>query len=126
MGTAATSATRFEDVETLRGQIENYRGKRVTVSGEVKRILSPRAFVLESGGLINDDLVGVMPKAVDSTQSALVRDDANLVVTGKLHRGTATEVQTDLGWEWEAPLRDRLTRVNDYLVVDRITTQQAR
>jgi hypothetical protein len=113
-------ATRFEDVEALMDKVEMYDNKTVTVPGEVDHLIDPKSFVLESGGLLNDEIVVVMSKSLSDAQKQMAVDDANVIVTGKIRRVSAADLRKELGWEFDAKLDKQFGRAKQFLIADEI------
>ncbi len=115
-----TPARQYEDVEQLVDNVKQLEGQKVSVPGEVKQLLNPRAFVLESGGIINDEIVVLVPKKLDEQQVMSIKDDADLAVTGVVRNVPLIEVRRELGWDMDPQLVVELERVKSYIVADRI------
>ena len=119
-GTEVPSANRFEDVEALMDKVENLNGQKVAVSGEVDDIAGT-TFVLEGGGIINDEIVVVLGKGMEDAQKGLVADDSEIQIEGTIHQGRLVDASGELGVNFDSDLRDRLNKVQQYLVAEKIT-----
>jgi hypothetical protein len=53
---------KFENVEDLLDNVAEYDGRRVQVSGEVEKIIDTRSFILEGGGIFNDEIIVFIPE----------------------------------------------------------------
>jgi len=90
--------------------IENpnsYVGKTVTVSGEVERVLGPKAFVMDSGVNIGELLVvgaDPFPQVPDGGNRGYVINDT-ATVTGTVRMLVTADVEREIGWDLTPELK---------------------
>lgn len=119
-GQSAGSAPQtVKDVETLLDDVARYNGQKVQVSGEVEKIIDPKAFVLESGGLFNDEIVVLQPQG-----KLNVKDDSEVTVTGTVRTVGLVDVEREYGWDLDPQIRIELERVEAFLIADRIESKK--
>ncbi len=98
-----------QDPNPLLKQVANepdrYLGRRVTISGEVEEVTSPRAFRVEGddGILFEKELLVVAKSDVRPGGNALEEGDT-VVVTGKVAKLRTTEIERDIGWDLQPEL----------------------
>jgi hypothetical protein len=114
------TANRFEDVEDLMDRVEQLDNQTVTVAGEVDKLIDPQSFILESGGIINDEIVVVMDKKLMDAQKAMATDDANLIVTGTVRRIPVAQLRKELGWNFDSKWDEKFGRVKNFLIASEI------
>ena len=102
---------KVEDVEELLDDYEDFIGKKVSVPGEVEYRIDSRTFVLESGGLINDEIVVFLPKGFADDQSTMIVDDADLTVKGTIITYNVVEVEREMDWDWTPEIEAELENV---------------
>lgn len=112
------------NVQELNRNIAQHQGQRVSVAGEIEEKLDGRSFILESGGLINDEILVLVPKNAQGINAQQLRDDANLVVTGTVRSMPVVEVERELGWDLDPQLEVELEGARNFLVAERISRQQ--
>lgn len=112
------------DVQELNQNIDQYAGRQVSVAGEIEEKLGPRSFILESGGIFNDEIVVVLPTNVQGLKPQQLRDDADIVVTGTVRQMTVVEVERELGWDLNPEIEAEFEGTRSYLVADRIARQR--
>lgn len=102
---APPSSTNPDDLEATAGDVlrnpATYDGRVVTVTGDVDRVISPTAFVLDSGLASGDLLVlsnaPVPVRDATGTRELLVSDAA--IVTGRVMNMVVPEVEREIGWD---------------------------
>jgi hypothetical protein len=117
---AETAAVQVEDVEELLDNIDRYVDTRVSVSGEIEEHIDSQSFVLESGGLFNDEIVVVVPQGAEGLDLMQLREDSDVVVTGTLRTVSRLEIEREYGWDLDPEIEVELEDVEVYLVADRI------
>lgn len=122
-GQANMPALQVKDVETLLDNKQMYEGKKVTVTGEVKRKIDAQSFVLEGGGILNDEVVAIMKKDGKMEKMKAVKEDANLKVTGTLMTMPIIEVRRELSWDLDPQIESELEGTRGFLVVDEIASR---
>ncbi|MFP5386180.1 MAG: hypothetical protein ACLGHN_08885 [Bacteriovoracia bacterium] len=105
------------DVETLMDNISDYQGKKVTVTGEVEDVIDKKSIIVESGGIINDEIVVI---GRDSLNPKALKEDAKVQVTGTVRAVPVVEVEREVGWDLEPEVEAELKAVNVFLVADEI------
>ena len=114
----------FDDVEALLDNPAEFVGKQVSVPGEVEYLIDQQTFVLESGGIINDEVVVFIPEEFPKEQLPLVVDDAELVVKGILRAFNVIEFEREIDWwDWTPEIEAELERVELVLVAEDITSK---
>jgi hypothetical protein len=102
----ATSAQEGTTIEEVEEETNQYIGKTVTVSGEIKRQVSPKAFIIQD----NDFLGGEDVLVVSATEAPII-EDTLARVTGTVRELTIAEVEREYGFdlepELEVELRDK-------------------
>lgn len=71
-------------VKDLNRHPERFNGQQVTVSGKVDRIESPRAFILDGKGIVNDQILVVIQAPGDQGAPAAIHEDGKVQLTGRL------------------------------------------
>ncbi|ADJ29392.1 conserved hypothetical protein [Nitrosococcus watsonii C-113] len=112
---AGGQAQTVEDVEKLLDNIERYDGQKVTVSGEVEERIDKKAFILESGGLFNDEIVVVMPKG-----NLNVQEDDEVTVTGTVRAVKFVDVEREYDWVLDEEIRTEIEDVDAFLIADHV------
>lgn len=112
------------DVEELNDNISRYIGQKVTVAGEIENKIDARSFVLESGGIFDDEIVVLVPQKSQGLKPMRLNEDANIVVTGTVRSLPVVEVERQLGWDLDPEVEVELEGTRNYLVADRIDHQR--
>lgn len=112
------------DVEELNDKIAQHTGQKVTVAGEIEEWLDARSFVLESGGLFNDEITVIVPPNVKGLDTQRLNEDADIVVAGTVRAMQLVELERELGWDLQPELEVELEGVKHFLVAERITRQR--
>lgn len=90
----AQAAPSRVDVDDLAAKPAQFVGKNVRVQGEIEELVGPRAFTLDEDSFAaTTDVLVVLPRA-----SAVLRDDAEVVVLGAVQLLTRAELERDYGW----------------------------
>lgn len=121
---AAATQSSPMDVEELNDKIAQHAGKQVSVAGEIEDWLDARTFVLESGGLFNDEIAVIVPPNVKGLDVQRLREDADIVVSGTVRSVPVIELERELGWDFDPQLEVELEGTKNFLVADRITRQR--
>lgn len=98
-----TSAQEGETIEEIEEDTSEYIGKTVTVSGEIARQVSPRAFIIQ-----DDDFLGGEDVLVVSATEAPIIEGTLARVTGTVRNLTTAEVETEYGFDLEPELEVEL------------------
>ncbi|QRK04762.1 hypothetical protein JQX13_31640 [Archangium violaceum] len=120
---AATQASPM-NVEQLNDNIAQHSGKQVSVAGEIEEWLDARSFVLESGGLFNDEIAVIVPPNAKGVDAQRLREDADIVVSGTVRSVPLVELERELGWDLDPELEVEFEGTKHFLVADRITRQR--
>jgi hypothetical protein len=123
-GGGQRGAERLLDVEELNDDVARYVGQRVSVAGEIQEWLDPRSFVLESGGILDDEIAVVVPRDAKGIDPSTLAEDADVVVSGTVRQATLVDIERELGWDLRPELEIEFDGTRTYLVADRITRQQ--
>jgi hypothetical protein len=111
------------DVEELRDDLNRFTNQTVKVAAEIDTWIGPRAFIIESGGIINDHVLVVVPPAAKGIQAKDLKTDDDVLITGKVRALTVLELERELGWNLEPQLEAELSTTR-ILVADNIGYQQ--
>lgn len=112
------------DVQDLNSNISQYLGQQVSVAGEVEEKYGPRSFILESGGLFNDEILVVVPRDAQGLKAQQLQEDADIIVTGTVRSMTVIDVERELGWDFDPEIEMELEGTQNYLVAERIIRQR--
>jgi hypothetical protein len=116
-------ATVVDDVERLNDQILQFNNKRVTVKGDLET-KGTKSFILESGGLINDEIVVIGDKNIQNKLKQY-GDDAQVRVTGTVRNISVVDVEKQYGWDLDPEVEVELEKVKSFLVADEVDLIQA-
>jgi len=120
---AAGGSTDIKDVRTLIRDSNQYSDKTVKVSGEVNKKIDKNSFVLESGGLINNEIVVLMsPEA--KKKADMVKEDEDLTVTGTLRNVGISEIRKELSWDLDPQLEMEFEGIRSYLVATDVAAKK--
>lgn len=112
------------DVQELNSNIDQYVGQKVSVAGEIEEKYGPQSFILESGGIFNDEILVVVPKEARGLSGQQLRDDADIVVTGTVRTMTVVELERELSWDFNPEFEMELEGTRNYLVAEQISRQR--
>lgn len=121
---AAATQSSPMNVEQLNDKIAQHAGKQVSVAGEIEEWLDARTFVLESGGLFNDEIAVIVPPNAKGMDVQRLREDTDIVVSGTVRSVPIIELERELGWDLDPQLEVELEGTKNFLVADRITRQR--
>ncbi|QBQ56435.1 hypothetical protein E3U44_03555 [Nitrosococcus wardiae] len=113
----------LENVEELLDDVLRYDGKKVRVSGEVEELIDQHSFILESGGLFNDEMVVLIPEG-NMKAHARVTEDSKVTVTGTVRAVGLVEVEREYGWDLDPHLKVELENVEAFLISDNIEQKE--
>lgn len=120
---ASSAETGYEYVESVEELLDNvayYADKKVQVPGEVEEI-NGRAFILESGGVFNDEIVVVMPET-----GMRVTEDVDVTVSGTVRTIGLVEVEREYGLDLDPEIEVELENREAFLIADRIEQRERR
>lgn len=112
------------DVQELNRRAERYAGQKVAVAGEIQDRVGGASFVLESGGIVNDEILVAVRKDAQGLEPSELAEDTDVVVTGTLRRVPVIEIERELGWDLEPELEIELEETKSVLVAERIERQR--
>ncbi|EDZ65450.1 hypothetical protein NOC27_2130 [Nitrosococcus oceani AFC27] len=117
MSSAQTGAQpqQLEDVEALLDNVVRYDGKKVSVSGEVEEVIDEKAFILESGGLFEDEMVVLKPAG-----NLMVKEDYEVTVTGTVRAVALVDIEREYGWDLDPQIKIELENIEAFLIADSI------
>lgn len=95
-GTAKNNPQATVRINTIEENAANYRGKTVTVEGEVDEVLGPRMFKVDEQAWLDFD--GETLVFVPAPLAVVVREGEPVTVTGTLR--TIADVELDGEWGW--------------------------
>ena len=120
-GTALNAPASTTNAEALRasagdviGNPSQYAGRVVTVTGDVDKVYSARAFTMDGGITPGRDLLVLSRDAVPGvlqagrTRALLSGDDA--IVTGRIINMVISEVEREIGWDLDRELETEFER----------------
>ena len=88
-------------IQNINKEPQNFYGKTVTVSGEVDKLLNPRAFQVSGEGMTNNDIIVITKKPLSdmTAQAAQLTEDARVQVTGTVRRFDMAAVEKEVGFD---------------------------
>jgi hypothetical protein len=110
---------KFEDVEELLDDVEQYDGRRIQVSGEVEEKIDDHSFILESGGFFNDEIPVLMPE-----KSMAIKEDSDVTVTGVVRTDDIDEIGREYGWNVSPEIKADLEKVKAFLIAEKIVQNE--
>jgi hypothetical protein len=110
---------KFENVEDLLDNVAEYDGRRVQVSGEVEKIIDTRSFILEGGGIFNDEIIVFIPE-----KGMIVTEDSDVTVTGVVRTVGFVEIEREYGWDLDPQVKTELEKVKVYLIAENIAQDE--
>lgn len=108
--------TRVENVKTLLKDVDKFSDKMVSVQGKVEGILDDRTFILESGGFFNNEIVVFLDKGTESALRDMIKEDAKLIVKGKLRPVSVTEIEKEHNWKFGKEVREELRKGSSFIL----------
>jgi hypothetical protein len=119
--TAQQPAVRVE-VNAIAANPTPYRGKQVTVVGEVDNILAPGIFRIGSVDEFGPELTVVsVPHATRQLNSGVFVDDDVVTVTGTVVTFTVAEIEREFGLDLDPQIEAEIERVRTILVASSVT-----
>lgn len=113
---AGAGAVNVNTVSTLNSNLDLYKNKMVTVHGEIDDKINDRAFLLESGGLINDELVVVASDKLDPSQLQAIKEDSEVQVKGTVKVMSLNDAKKEFRWTLSKDEEKELKDVKTFLV----------
>jgi hypothetical protein len=111
---------KVKNVKELLDNIVRYNGKKIQVSGKVDKILDDHSFILESGGIFNNEIVVIVPK----NNIKVKENESPVTVTGTLSTADLIETETYYGQKLNPELSIEKDEVAAYIVADSVEEQQ--
>lgn len=112
------------DVEEVNDNPQRFAGKTISVAGEVEDWVSARSFVLESGGVFDDEMTVIVPAGAKGIAPEFLSEDANIVVTGRVVTAPLLDIQRDYGWDLYPEYETEYVGNRTYMVADRLDYQR--
>lgn len=113
-------AVNVNTVSTLNANLDLYKNKMVAVHGEVDDKVNERAFLLESGGLINDELVVIASDKIPADQLAAIKEDSEVQVKGTVKVMSLADAKKEFRWTLSKEDEKELRDVKTFLVAESI------
>ena len=113
-----------KDVETLNDEIKAHANTKVTVEGEVKDKLDSRSFVLESGGIFDDEILVVMGPNLKNLKTGNLKGDKTFKVTGKVETRPIIEVRRELSWDLDPQVEAEVEGITAFIVADQVVANK--
>lgn len=88
-----------EDVEVLFYKLDKLLDKRITISGEIIRILDGRAIIIESGGVFNNEIPVVFTRNVQLRDLKSLACGQRQKIIGTVRRASLADIQKEAAWE---------------------------
>ncbi len=87
-------------IQNINKEPQNYYGKTVTVSGEVKKLLNPRAFEVSGEGMTHNDMLVVTKKPLSdmTAQAGQLAENARVEVSGIVRPFDTREIGKEVGF----------------------------
>lgn len=104
-------------VDEVVDETARFYGQEVTVTGEVAEREGDRAFVLEAGGLAQDQVLVLTKSPIQLTGDAVLEQGDNVRVTGVVHNFDVTAIEREVGWDLEPQMEAEY--VNEPVIVAR-------
>lgn len=116
-----TAATTVKDVETILDNVSLYNGKKITVTGEIQDRPDARSFVLESGGLLNDEIV-----VIDAKRKTAVKldEDSQVSVSGTVRAAPIVDLRRELSWDLDPQIETELEGAQAFIIAEQISQAQ--
>lgn len=108
------------DLDDLEDDASQYLGKRVTITGEVQKVLGPRLFTVDEENWIDFD--GETLVLVPAPAIVFVREDRPVTVTGTLRSFVKADVDHEWGWFNDEPRIEAEFTNRPVLVAESITS----
>lgn len=106
-----------KDVETLNDDINKYSGQRVEVQGEIKDKVDGRSVILESGGILNDEIVVITGPNYKGNLGGF-KEDTMVKVTGTVIAKPYNEIRSQYNWTLNEDMQTEFGDVRAFLVAD--------
>lgn len=119
-----SGAIEVKDVEALNDNLPRYKDKKVTVSGEVQKLVDSKTMVLESGGIFDDEVVVLMGPQMKEETLSKFSEDKEVKVTGTLKMLTPAQAEKQYGWTPPARVTERVKNQRAFIVADQIALME--
>jgi hypothetical protein len=117
---SADNAIKVKNVKELLNNIARYDGKEIQVSGKVDKIIDDHSFILESGGLFNNEIVVITPK----NNMEVTESNSPATVTGSLRTVGLIETERYYNQKLNPELSIERDEIAAYIVADNVEQQQ--
>jgi hypothetical protein len=111
---------KVKNVKELLDNIVRYNGKKIQVSGKVDKVIDAHSFILESGGVFNNEIVVIVPK----NNRKVTENNAPATVTGSLRTADLIETETYYDQKLNPELSIEKDEIEAYIVADKVEQQQ--
>lgn len=111
-----------KDVKTLNKNLKNYSGRHVSVTGKVNNKLDEGALMLESGGVVGNDLVVLAGPKLSSEDLLQLKSNAKIKVVGVLKTASLKDVKNEMGITVQPGTEQKIIRAKAYLIADEISS----
>jgi hypothetical protein len=108
----------FKDVESLMDNVDKHNNKRVSVKGEVEKSIDGKSFLLDSGGIINDEIVVVKGPGMADSKFKQIKEDKDVTVVGKVRSMPVVELRRELSWDLDPQIEAELQDVKAFIVAE--------
>lgn len=119
MAMSAAAGCKRDDSKTTVDEVveetARFVGQEVSVTGEIAELHGDRAFVLEAGGLGQDQVLVLTKSPIRLTGTAVLEQGDHLRVTGVVHSFDAVTIEREVGWDLDPQLE--ATYVNKAVIV---------
>lgn len=122
-GTSENMPISLKDVESLLDKNQHLDGYRVTVQGKMKSKIDTNSFVFEGGGLVNDEVVVIVPKKGKNLPLHNISDKSKIRVTGHVRTAPLSEIKREYQWAPEARFERKLSSVKAFIIADDVKKQ---
>lgn len=119
----SSGALRLENVRTLMKNSIAYEGQLVTVRGDVKKKRGSRAFELESGGFINNEILVVMGPESTGPRVLALEDDQEVVVIGTVRHLSTVSYERDPSWGLDPEIQMELDDSRPVIIADQVIVE---
>jgi hypothetical protein len=111
---------KVKNVKELLNNIARYDGQKIQVSGKVDKKIDNHSFILESGGLFNNEIVVIVPK----NNMTVTEGNSPVTVTGTLRTADIFEIETYYNQKLNPELSIEKDEIEAYIVADNVEQQE--
>lgn len=110
----------LNDVETLMDNPTKYDNQKISIKGEVKDQIDSQSFVLESGGIFDDEVVVLMSPQMKEAKAKTPKEDSAVTVTGTVRMVPIVEIRRELSWDLDPQMEAELQGAKVFVVADKV------